>query len=197
MHFAIDDHFLLSRKWIKEVVFMWKFQQYLYNKQNITWPLRCAHSWEILSAREDKNRIPKRPCNILYIHWKIQLILITQWFIRCRALFTLWATKPWRGMKKQFIKWDVRPGARFYCKTVEKILVWGPYAMAQAAPEKAVGPARIARLFAWCELKQLCCYINPDFSVKMSDVSEYSDRDFTTRKKKDNTKIRKIAVVIW
>ena len=26
-----------------------------------------AHSWEILSAREDKIRIPKRPCTILYI----------------------------------------------------------------------------------------------------------------------------------
>ena len=27
--------------------------------------LRCAHSWEILSGREDKIRIPKRPCNVL------------------------------------------------------------------------------------------------------------------------------------
>ena len=54
----------------------------------------------------------------------------------------------------------------------------------RAGTEKAVGPARIARLFAKCELKQLCCYINPDFSVKMSDVSEHSDRDFMTRKKK-------------
>ena len=62
---------------------MWNFHQYLYNKQNITWPLgdtnfifscwkyfslvRCAHSWEILSALVDKIRIAKRPCNILYI----------------------------------------------------------------------------------------------------------------------------------
>ena len=38
------------------------------------------------------------------------------------------------------------------------------------------------RLFARCELKQLCCYRNPDFSVKMSDVSEHSD----TRKKEKN-----------
>ena len=150
--------------------------QYLYNKQNMTWPLgdtnfifscwkylslvRCAHS--SFSAREDKIRIPKRPYNILYIHWKIQLILITQWFIRCRALFILWTTKPWCGMKKQFIKWHVRPGARFYCKTVEKITVWGPYAMGRAGTEKAVGPARTARLFARCKLKQLCYYINPD-----------------------------------
>ena len=171
---------------------------------NITWPLGetnfifscwkylslvcCAHSWEILSARQNKIRIPKRPCNILYIHWKIQLILITQWFIRCRALFTLWTTKPWRGIRKQFIIWHVRPGARFYCKTVENIPVWGPYAIVRAGTEKAVGPARIARLFARCELKQLCCYINPDFLVKMSDLSEHSDRDFITRKKNSNNK---------
>ena len=31
---------------------------------------------------------------------------------------------------------------------------------------------------ARCELKQLCCYINPDFSVKMSDMSEHSDSEF-------------------
>ena len=55
--------------------------------------------------------------------------------------------------------------------------------MARAGPEKAIRPARIARLFARCELTQLCCYINPDFSVKMSDVSEHSARDFITRKK--------------
>ena len=69
--------------------------------------------------------------------------------------------------------------------------------MLRAAPEKAVGPARIARLFAKCELKQLGCYINPDFSVKRCDVSEHFDRDFITRKKKNHKKIiRKIAVVI-
>ena len=55
--------------------------------------------------------------------------------------------------------------------------------MARAAPEKAVRPARIARIFPRCDLKQLCCYINPDFWLKMSDVSEHSDRDFITRKK--------------
>ena len=55
--------------------------------------------------------------------------------------------------------------------------------MARAGPEKVIRPARIGRLFARCELKQLCCYINPDFSVKMSDVSEHSARDFITREK--------------
>ena len=52
--------------------------------------------------------------------------------------------------------------------------------MARAGPEKAIRPNRIARLFARCELKQLCCYLNPDLSVKMSDVSGHSARDFIT-----------------
>ena len=58
----------------------------IQNKQNITWPLgdtnfifsgwkylllvRFAHSWEILSALEDKIRIPARPCNILYLTFR-------------------------------------------------------------------------------------------------------------------------------
>ena len=47
--------------------------------------------------------------------------------------------------------------------------------MARAGPEKAVRPCQDrVRLFARCKLKQLCCYINPEFPVKMSDVSEYS-----------------------
>ena len=47
---------------------MWKFHQYLYNKQNITWPLADNITWpladtrEILSPLEDKIRIPARPC---------------------------------------------------------------------------------------------------------------------------------------
>ena len=35
----------------------------------------------------------------------------------------------------------VRPLARFHCKTIEKIPVWRPYALAQAGPEKAVRPS--------------------------------------------------------
>ena len=38
---------------------------------------------------------------------------------------------------------------------------------------------------ARCELKQLCCYINPDFSVKMSDVSEHSEFFYPKKKKKE------------
>ena len=36
---------------------------------------------------------------------------------------------------------------------------------------------------ARCELKQLCCYINPDFSVKMSDVSEHSEFCYLEKKR--------------
>ena len=38
---------------------------------------------------------------------------------------------------------------------------------------------------ARCELKQLCgnCYINPDFSVKMSDVSEHSEFCYPEKKR--------------
>ena len=60
--------------------------------------------------------------------------------------------------------------------------------MARTAQEKAVRLARIARLFPRYALKQLCCHRNPDFSVKMSDVSGHSDTDFITRKKNDNKK---------
>ena len=67
--------------------------------------------------------------------------------------------------------------------------------MARAGPEKAV---RLClgrlRLFVRCDLKQLCCYINPDFSVKMSDVSEHSDGKFYYPKKEK--KKGKSAVVI-
>ena len=50
--------------------------------------------------------------------------------------------------------------------------------MARAEPEKAVRPAGIPRLFARYELIQLCYYLNPDFLVKMSDVSYHSGSDF-------------------
>ena len=33
-----------------------------------------AYSWEILSALEDKIRIPARPCNILYLISRISII---------------------------------------------------------------------------------------------------------------------------
>ena len=65
--------------------------------------------------------------------------------------------------------------------------------MVRAGPKKPSGPVRIAYgphtgilsiARARCELKQLCCYINPDFSVKMSDVSEHYEFDYPKNKKK-------------
>ena len=69
--------------------------------------------------------------------------------------------------------------------------------MAGIVPEKAVRPARIARLFARCQLKLLCCYINPKFSVKLSDVSEHYYSDFITRKKYIIIKIKKLGKAQW
>ena len=59
------------------------FNTGLINKEDITWPhgdtnfifeswkylsrVSEANEWKILSAREDKIRIPARPCNILYL----------------------------------------------------------------------------------------------------------------------------------
>ena len=67
--------------------------------------------------------------------------------------------------------------------------------------KKPSGPAKIAYgphtgilsiAHTRCELKQLCCYVNPDFSVKMSDVSEYSDSEFYYPKKNKNKKKGKV-----
>jgi len=43
-------------------------------------------------------------------------------------------------------------------------------AVRDGASKKPYGSAR-------CELEQLCCYVNPDFSVKLSDLSEHSDNE--------------------
>ena len=50
-------------------------------------------------------------------------------------------------------------------------------AVRDGASKKPSGSARY-------ELEQLCCYVNPDFSVKMSDVSEYSEFDYPKKKEK-------------
>ena len=56
-----------------------------------------------------------------------------------------------------------------------------PCSPARIAYGPRTGILSIAR--TRCELKQLCCYINPDFSVKMSDVSEHSEFDYRKKKK--------------
>ena len=75
---------LLFRKWIKKSCVLCRNFISIYRiNRTFTWPLgdtnfifecwkyfslvRLAHSWEILSALEDKIRIPAQPCNILYI----------------------------------------------------------------------------------------------------------------------------------
>ena len=45
----------------------WGYEFYLLVLKLSLTSFRFGHSWEILSAREDKIRIPKRLCNILYL----------------------------------------------------------------------------------------------------------------------------------
>ena len=72
--------------------------------------------------------------------------------------------------------------------------------MARAGPKKPSGPSRIAYgphtgilsiARARSELKHFRCCINPDFSVKMSNIP-----NFVTRKKKKKRGKRKSVVVI-
>ena len=50
--------------------------------------VRFAHSWEILSALEDKIRILTRPCNILYIYdWR--LYYSYKWKLKLKAFLVV------------------------------------------------------------------------------------------------------------
>ena len=84
---------------------------------------------------------------------------------------------------------------------IEKLLRKSPYEgrtrWREQGRKKPSGPARIAYgphtgilsiARARCELKQLCCYINPDFSVKKSNVSEHYEFDYPKIKKKKREK---------
>ena len=46
-----------------------------------------ANEWEILSAREDKIRIPKRPCNILYLCGTLSLAYVI--FLHCSVVHVI------------------------------------------------------------------------------------------------------------
>ena len=46
------------------------------------------------------------------------------------------------------------------------------------------------------QLKQLCCYIIPDFSVKMSDVSEHSEFDYPKKEEKKKKKEKRGGHII-
>ena len=95
--------------------------------------------------------------------------------------------------KEVILSYDPRGPARaFIAKLLRKSPYEGRTRWREQGHKKPSGPARIAYgphtetlsiARARCELKQLCCYINPDFSVKMSDVSEHSDFDYLKKKK--------------
>ena len=88
---------------------------------------------------------------------------------------------------KSHLLYDPNRRARaFIAKLLRKSPYEGRTRWREQGRKKPSGPARIAYdphtgilsiARARCELKQLCCYINPDVSVKMSDVREQSEFD--------------------
>ena len=79
-------------------------------------------------------------------------------------------------------------------------------AVREQGRKKPSGPARIAYgphtgilsiARARCELKQICCYINPDPSVKKSDVSEHYEFDDPKIKKRKKKEKRKKGKARW
>ena len=95
---------------------------------------------------------------------------------------------------KRYLSYDpYGPARAFIAKVLRKSPYEGRTRWREQGRKKPSGPARIAHgphtgilstARARCELKQLCCYINPDFSVKMSDVSEHSEFDYPKRKER-------------
>ena len=83
------------------------------------------------------------------------------------------------------------PARAFISKLLRKSRYEGRTRWRERGRKKPSGPARIAYgphtgilsiARARYKLKQLCCYINPDFSVKMSDLSEHSEFDYPKKK---------------
>ena len=77
----------------------------------------------------------------------------------------------------------------FITKLLRKSPYEGRTRWREQGRKKPSGPAMMAYsphtiVRARCELKQLCCYITLNFSVKMSDVSEHSEFDYPKKKKK-------------
>ena len=92
------------------------------------------------------------------------------------------------------------PARAFIAKLLRKSPYEGRTRWREQGLKKPSGPARIAYgphtgilsiVRTRCELKQLCCYINPNFSVKLSDVSEHSEFDYPKKKKKTEKKKEK------
>ena len=85
------------------------------------------------------------------------------------------------------------PARAFIAKLLRKSPYEGRTQWRERSRKKPSGPARIAYgphtailsiARARCKLKQICCYINPDFSVKVSDLSEHSEFDYPKKKNK-------------
>ena len=86
---------------------------------------------------------------------------------------------PARAFIAKVLRKSPYEGRTWWCKQVRK----KPSEPARIAYGPHMGILSIAR--ARCQLKQLCCYINPDFSVKMSNIP-----NFVTQKKKEKWKAR-------
>ena len=91
------------------------------------------------------------------------------------------------------------PARAFIAKLLRKSPYEGRTRWREQGRKKPSGPARIAYgphtgilsiARARCERKQLSYCINPDFSVKMSDISEHSEFDYPKKKKKETEKKR-------
>ena len=89
------------------------------------------------------------------------------------------------------------PARAFIAKLLRKSPYEGRTRWREQGRKKPSGPARIAYgphtgilsiARARCERKQLSYCINPDFSVKMSDISEHSEFDYPKKKKKKKQK---------
>ena len=89
------------------------------------------------------------------------------------------------------------PASAFIAKQLRKSPYEGRTRWREQGRKKPSGPARIAYgphteilsiARARCEQKQLCCCINPDFSVKKSDLSEHYEFDYPKIKKKTREK---------
>ena len=81
------------------------------------------------------------------------------------------------------------PARTFIAKLLRKSPYEGCMRWREQGRKKLSGPARIA-YGSSRDANQLCCYLNPNFSAKMSNVSEHSDREFYFPKKKKKEKRR-------
>ena len=92
------------------------------------------------------------------------------------------------------------PARAFIAKLLRKSPYEGRTWWREQVRKKPSGPARIAYgphtgilsiLRARSELKQLCCCINPDFSIKMSNIPNFVTRKKKKKKKKEKRKKEK------